>query len=71
MRFQRTVAGFNLTDQGLSSFSKSLRLGKLANLNFNVSKQGLSVSASLPGTGLSTGPVRLLDLRPRRQRKTR
>lgn len=64
MRFQRTVAGFNLSQSGITSYSRSLRLGKLANLNLNISGEGVSISASLPGTGLSTGSVRLLDLRP-------
>lgn len=58
--FHRTINGLNFSKNGLTSASKTIRLGKRLNLNVNTSKSGVFVSVSLPGTGLSTNPIQLL-----------
>lgn len=58
--FQRSINGLNFTKNGLTSASKTIKLGKRVNLNVNTSKRGVSISVSLPGTGLSTNPIQIL-----------
>lgn len=70
MRFQRSVRGFNLTNKGISSFSKTLRMGPL-NVNLNASRRGVAVSLGLPGTGLSTDLIPLLSFNGSQRRSTR
>jgi hypothetical protein len=56
--FDRTIAGFNITEHGIKSFTKSIKLGPFQ-VTFNGRKSGVLGSISLPGTGLSKRNIKL------------
>ena len=58
INFDRTIAGFNLTENGIKSFSKSIQLGPFQ-VTFNANQSGVRGSISLPGTGLSRRGIKL------------
>lgn len=58
INFDRTIAGFNITEHGIKSFTKSFKLGPLQ-FTMNARKSGLLGSISLPGTGLSKRNIRI------------
>jgi len=58
LNFDRTVAGFNITEHGIKSFTKSIKLGPLQ-LTLNARKSGVLGSISIPGTGLSKRNIKL------------
>lgn len=62
MRYQRQVHGVNISERGITSISKQIKLGKLLNLNLNFSARGITASVSIPGTGLSTDAISLVSL---------
>lgn len=53
--YQRQVQGVNITEKGITSVSKQIKIGKLLNVNLNFTARGIRGSLSIPGTGLSTG----------------
>lgn len=57
--FDKTIAGFNITERGIKSFTKSIKLGPFR-LTFNARESGVRGSISLPGTGLSKRNVKLM-----------
>lgn len=59
INFDKTVAGFNLTEHGIKSYTKSIKLGPFQ-WTFNASANGLTGSISVPGTGLSKRGIKLL-----------
>lgn len=59
INFDRTIAGFNITERGVQSFTKSIKLGPFQ-VTLNAKPTGLQGSISLPGTGLSKRNIRLL-----------
>jgi hypothetical protein len=58
INFDKTIAGFNLTEHGIKSFTKSIQLGPFQ-VTFNARESGVRGSISLPGTGLSKRNIRL------------
>lgn len=59
INFDRTIAGFNVTEHGIKSYTKSFQLGPFQ-LTINAKQSGVTGSISLPGTGLSKRNIRLL-----------
>jgi hypothetical protein len=58
INFDKTIAGFNITERGIKSFSKSIKLG-LFQITLNARDSGVRASVSLPGTGLSKRNIQL------------
>jgi hypothetical protein len=58
INFDRTVAGFNITENGVQSYSKSIKLGPIQ-LTLNARSTGVRGSISIPGTGLSKRNIKL------------
>ena len=59
INFDKTVAGFNVTEHGVKSFTKSFQLGPFQ-LTLNARDSGVRGSISLPGTGVSKRNIRIL-----------
>jgi len=59
INFDRTIAGFNLTEHGIKSYTKSFKLGPFQ-LTLNARKSGMLGSISIPGTGLSKRNIKIL-----------
>jgi hypothetical protein len=59
INFDKTVAGFNITEHGIKSFTKSFKLGPFQ-LTLNASGSGVKSSVSVPGTGISKRNIKLL-----------
>ena len=59
INFDRTIAGFNLTEHGIKSYTKSFKLGPFQ-LTLNARKSGVLGSISILGTGLSKRNIRIL-----------
>jgi hypothetical protein len=58
INFDKTIAGFNLSEHGIKSFTKSIQLGPFQ-VTLNARESGVRGSISLPGTGLSKRNIRL------------
>lgn len=58
--FDRTIAGFNITERGIKSFTKAIKFGPFQ-LTLNARKSGIAGSVSIPGTGLSKRNIQLID----------
>lgn len=58
INFDKTIAGFNVTEHGIKSFTKSIKLGPFQ-VTLNARESGVRGSISLPGTGLSKRNIRL------------
>ncbi len=58
LNFDKTIAGFNVTEHGIKSFTKSIQLGPFQ-VTLNARQSGVHGSISLPGTGLSKRNIRL------------
>ena len=56
--FDKTISGFNITERGLKSFSKSIKLGPFQ-FTMNVRGSGVRGSVGIPGTGLSKRNINL------------
>ena len=56
--FDKTIAGVNITERGIKSFTKSIRLGPIQ-LTLNARPSGMLGSISIPGTGLSKRNIKL------------
>jgi hypothetical protein len=56
--FDKTIAGFNVTENGVKSYSKSIKLGPLQ-VTLNARKSGVRSTISIPGTGLSIPSIKL------------
>lgn len=59
INFDRTIAGFNLTENGIKSYTKSIQLGPFQ-LTLNARKSGVLGSISIPGTGLSKRNIKII-----------
>ncbi len=57
--FDKTIAGFNVTEHGVKSYTKSIKLGPLQ-LTVNARESGVRGTISIPGTGLSIPGIKLL-----------
>lgn len=69
LNFDKTIAGFNVTENGIQSYSKSFGIGPLQ-FTLNANGEGLRGSISLPGTGLSRRNIKLLWTQGNRQVET-
>lgn len=58
INFDKTIAGFNITEHGVKSFTKSFQLGPFQ-LTLNARDSGVRGSISLPGTGVSKRNIKL------------
>jgi hypothetical protein len=58
INFDKTIAGFNVTEHGIKSFTKSIKLGPFR-VTLNARESGVRGSISLPGTGLSKRNIKL------------
>ena len=58
INFDKTIAGFNVTEHGIKSYSKSFSLGPFQ-LTLNARESGVRGSISIPGTGLSKRNIKL------------
>jgi hypothetical protein len=56
--FDKTIAGFNVTERGVRSYSKSIKLGPLQ-VTLNAHESGVRGTISIPGTGLSIPSIKL------------
>jgi hypothetical protein len=59
INFDKTIAGFNITEHGIKSFTKSFKLGPFQ-LTLNASDSGVKSSVSVPGTGLSKRGIKII-----------
>ena len=59
VNFDKTIAGFNVTEHGIKSYSKSFKLGPFQ-LTLNARESGVRGSISIPGTGLSKQNIKLI-----------
>lgn len=59
INLDKTVAGFNITEHGIKSYSKSFKLGPFQ-LTLNARESGVHGSISIPGTGLSRRNIKLI-----------
>ena len=58
-QFDKTIAGFNLTANGIKSYTKSFQFGPFQ-LTLNARESGVHGSISLPGTGLSKRNIKII-----------
>ena len=58
LNFDKTIAGFNVTEHGIQSYTKSFQLGPFQ-LTLNARESGVRGSVSIPGTGLSKRNIKL------------
>jgi hypothetical protein len=58
INFDKTVAGFNITENGVKSYTKSIQIGPFQ-LTLNARKSGVRGSISIPGTGISKRNIKL------------
>ena len=59
INFDRTIAGVNITENGIKSYTKSFQLGPFQ-LTLNASDSGVLGSISLPGTGVSKRNIKII-----------
>ena len=59
INFDKTIAGFNVTEHGIRSYTKSFRLGPFQ-LTLNARGSGVHGSISIPGTGLSKRNIKII-----------
>ena len=59
INFDKTIAGFNVTEHGIKSFTKSFQLGPFQ-LTLNAREPGVRGSISIPGTGLSKRNIKII-----------
>ena len=57
--FDKTIAGFNVTENGVQSYSKSIGIGFLQ-FTLNAGPGGVNGAISVPGTGLSRRNIKLM-----------
>jgi hypothetical protein len=59
INFDRTIAGFNITEHGIKSYTKSFQLGPFQ-LTLNAKPSGVTGSVSIPGTGISHRNIKII-----------
>jgi hypothetical protein len=59
INFDRTICGVNLTEHGVKSFTKSIKLGPFQ-VTFNARESGVHGSISIPGTGISKRNIKII-----------
>ena len=59
INFDKTIAGVNITEKGIRSISKTIKVGPFQ-LTLNGRRSGVRASVSIPGTGLSKQGIELI-----------
>jgi hypothetical protein len=59
INFDKTIAGFNITERGVKSFTKSIKLGPFQ-VTLNARESGVHGSISIPGTGISKRNIKII-----------
>jgi len=59
INFDKTIVGFNITERGVKSYTKSFKLGPFQ-LTLNARDSGVRGSISIPGTGLSKRNIKII-----------
>ncbi len=59
INFDKTIAGFNITERGVKSFTKSIKLGPFQ-VTLNARESGVHGSISIPGTGISRRNIKII-----------
>jgi hypothetical protein len=59
INFDRTIHGVNITEHGIKSLTKAIKLGPLQ-LTLNANPNGVKGSVSIPGTGLSIPNIKII-----------
>lgn len=59
INFEKTIAGVNITEKGIRSISKTIKVGPFQ-LTLNGRRSGVRASISIPGTGLSKQGIELI-----------
>ena len=59
INFDKTIAGFNITENGVKSFTKTISFGPIQ-FTINASGNGVKGSVSVPGTGISKRNIHIL-----------
>ena len=57
--FDRTIHGVNITEHGIKSVTKAIKLGPFQ-LTLNANPNGVKGSISIPGTGLSIPNIKII-----------
>lgn len=57
--FDRTIHGVNITEHGIKSVTKAIKLGPFQ-LTLNANPNGVKGSLSVPGTGVSIPNIKLI-----------
>ena len=57
--FDRTIHSVNITEHGIKSMTKAIKLGPFQ-LTLNANPNGVKGSFSIPGTGLSIPNIKLI-----------
>jgi hypothetical protein len=57
--FDRTIHGVNITEHGIKSVTKAIKLGPFQ-LTLNANLNGVKGSVSVPGTGVSIPNIKLI-----------
>ena len=57
--FDKTIGGFNITERGVRSYSKSIKLGPFQ-VTLNARESVVRGTISIPGTGLSLPNIKLI-----------
>ena len=60
INFDKTIFGFNVTERGVQSFSKTFKLGPIS-FTANGRKSGVRGSIAVPGTGFSKRNIKLKE----------
>jgi len=61
INFRKTIFGIEITENGVQSFGKSVKLGPLQ-FTLNAGRSGILGSVAIPGTGISKRRIKLADL---------
>jgi hypothetical protein len=57
--FDKTIGGFNITERGVRSYSKSIKLGPFQ-VTLNARASGVRGTIGIPGTGVSLPNIKLI-----------
>lgn len=68
LNLRRSIKGFNITENGVRSFSKPIRIGPI-NATINGSADGISLSLGLRGTGIYKHGIELVNFKKATQFK--
>ena len=60
INFDKTIAGINITEKGIKSISKTIKVGPFQ-VTLNGRRSGVRASVSIPGTGLSKRDIKVID----------